>query len=494
MKITPRGGLMDNDIQVTVTNAASNGMNDGAGLAPPAPDFGPEAAAVTDQGTNEYYQDKIKDHMNRIAQSKDFIEKEYNMMENQADKEEDIKYESYQDRARDLMEKRRTNKGEMDRSEDTSLLDEAFTKKYRSLVARANYIVPERPDIGFSVKEIARAMANPTQEDWEQLCRLARYLVGRPRLRINFRFQPEPEYIQACSDSDWAGCRKTRRSTSGGIVLYGSHLIRAYSRTQATVALSSAEAELYATVRASAEYIGIASMLKDFGVTKKGYLLGDASAALGIIRRRGIGKMRHIDTSYLWVQERAANKDIMYDKISGKDNPADGQTKHVSKELIDQYAEYCDYEFPKEKNEFGYTIDNQGDAESKNMDYIGGNTKVHINFSNEVVHAFDSHVERHLCELANQSGISGMKIWSRHDLGTCTYRSTNKTGPHWQQVHGRVTVRCCNGKVLDSILLEDLTANMEHGKLPCGKADTVTYLLYSDTTWRTGRRAKFEGA
>ena len=48
------------------------------------------------------------------------------------------------------------------------------------------------------------------------------------------------------SDSDWAGCRTTGKSTSGGLVMVGRHLIKSWSRTEDSVTLSSAEAELVA--------------------------------------------------------------------------------------------------------------------------------------------------------------------------------------------------------------------------------------------------------
>ena len=68
--------------------------------------------------------------------------------------------------------------------------------------------------------------------------------------------------------------------------MLGSHYLKGWSKTQATRALSSAEAELYATVKASAEIIGMISIYRDFGITIKGSVLGHANAALGIIRRK----------------------------------------------------------------------------------------------------------------------------------------------------------------------------------------------------------------
>ena len=63
--------------------------------------------------------------------------------------------------------------------------------------------------------------------------------------------------MTACTDSDWAGCICTARSTSGGVVTIGEHAIKTYCRQQKAIALSSAEAELYAMVAASAEALAV---------------------------------------------------------------------------------------------------------------------------------------------------------------------------------------------------------------------------------------------
>ena len=108
-------------------------------------------------------------------------------------------------------------------------------------------------------------------------------------------------------------------------------MLKMWSRTQATVALSSAEAELYGTVKASAESLGILSLMKDLGRGGlQAQVFGDASAALGIIARQGLGKVRHLNTAYLWVQEKAAEKEIKYNKVPGQDNVADLFTKPLS--------------------------------------------------------------------------------------------------------------------------------------------------------------------
>ena len=140
-------------------------------------------------------------------------------------------------------------------------------------------------------------MSKPTNRDWQKLKRLGRYLVGRPRLVICYDWQAPMTRLTANSDSDWAGDKKSRKSTSGGIVRIGTHFIKSWSKNQSVIALSSAEAELYAIIKTASETLGIMSLLWDWHVPMSADLLADASAALGIIGRTGLGKMRHIDTS-----------------------------------------------------------------------------------------------------------------------------------------------------------------------------------------------------
>merc|ERR1711884_1002026 len=92
-------------------------------------------------------------------------------------------------------------------------LDEQRHAIYRAITARANYLSPDRPDIAFAVKELARAMSSPTAGDWCRLKRLARYLKGKPRTVKRFRWQTELSRLSIYTDADWAGDKATRKST-----------------------------------------------------------------------------------------------------------------------------------------------------------------------------------------------------------------------------------------------------------------------------------------
>ena len=120
----------------------------------------------------------------------------------------------------------------------------------------------DRIDVRYATKESSRHMSSPGELHMNSLGRVGRYLVGRPRLILHYRWQSMPSRLTTYTDSDWAGFPTTAKSTSGGIVCIGGHTVKSYSRQQRTVALSSAEAELHGMVAASAESIGIIGLLR----------------------------------------------------------------------------------------------------------------------------------------------------------------------------------------------------------------------------------------
>ena len=120
-------------------------------------------------------------------------------------------------------------------------------------------------DLGFASKELAKRMARPRIGDEMGLKRVIRYLLGRPRCVYRYNWQPVPEALKIFTDSDWAGDVESRKSTSGGVVMIGDHLIGHWSRTQATIALSSDEAELNASVKGASEGLGRRQLAQEVG-------------------------------------------------------------------------------------------------------------------------------------------------------------------------------------------------------------------------------------
>ena len=100
------------------------------------------------------------------------------------------------------------------------------------------------------------------------------------------------------SDANWAGCKASRKSTSGGAVLLGSHCLKTWSKTQGTIAQSSAESELLGIVKAASEALGMASLAADFGIELWTRLHVDAeeSLPLGGVRvcaRHSASRVQH---------------------------------------------------------------------------------------------------------------------------------------------------------------------------------------------------------
>ena len=158
-----------------------------------------------------------------------------------------------------------------------------FTR-FRGQAARANYLGPDRPDMIYAAKEVCRGMSCPTDLHQAALKRMVRYLRSRPRLVFKFDYQ-QADHIDTYADTDWAGCPRSRRSTSGGCIMVGTHLLKCWSSTQAGAAMSSGEAEFYGAVKGA-----MRALYGDIGYDLLLRLRTNSSAAVGICSRQGLGK------------------------------------------------------------------------------------------------------------------------------------------------------------------------------------------------------------
>ena len=203
---------------------------------------------------------------------------------------------------------------------------------FRSQAARLNYLALDRSDIQFATKTVCGKMSTPTVGGEEQMKKATRYLVGAKRLIWEMRGDGgDEEVIEAYVDSDWAGKLADRKSTSGGALVVGGGCVKTWSRTQKSRALSSAEAEYYALVSGAAEALGLQALALDLGWRLRVRLWSDAKGARGIASRRGLGKTRHIELRYLWLQQAMKRGRLEVCKIDGKMNPVDHLTKPLSR-------------------------------------------------------------------------------------------------------------------------------------------------------------------
>ncbi|CAK0838042.1 unnamed protein product, partial [Prorocentrum cordatum] len=212
-------------------------------------------------------------------------------------------------------------------------LNEHEAAEYRSACMRLGYLALDRPEVQFTAKECARGMQKPTERHLRLLKRAGRFLIGAPRAIWKWGRQRAPTVMDIYSDTDWAGCPITRRSTSSVAIKHGQHLIVTASTTQIPISMSSGEAEFYGCVRAASRAIGMQSLCQGLGRDVSLRIWSDSAAALGIMQRRGCGKVRHLETPALRVQKALKDGRFQLAKVPGKSNPAD-----LGAKFLDQAA------------------------------------------------------------------------------------------------------------------------------------------------------------
>jgi hypothetical protein len=219
--------------------------------------------------------------------------------------------------------------------ENSRLLDSNDTVDFRSACMRLGFLAQDRPDCQYPSKEAARGMSSPTVRHWEILKRCVRYLISHPECQYVFVRQHWPRELTMYSDTDWAGCPLTRRSTSGTMAFLAKHLGYSQSSTQIPISTSSGEAEFYGCVKCASRGLGLRQNCTDLGLTLISglpinlRLYTDSSSAMGTASKRGMGKIRHLEIGSLWLQQAVNDRKLVISKIDGKKNPPDILTKFV---------------------------------------------------------------------------------------------------------------------------------------------------------------------
>ena len=121
--------------------------------------------------------------------------------------------------------------------------------------------------------------------------------------------------------------------------------MKGWSKTVGTICLSSGESELAATVKGATEGLGIQAGLKDLGYPVDITLQSDATAAIGMVTRQGLGRVRHIAVADLWIQQRIRRGHLKIGKVPGKENPSDLLTKVLSADHAGYLMKKVGYEF-----------------------------------------------------------------------------------------------------------------------------------------------------
>ena len=193
------------------------------------------------------------------------------------------------------------------------------------------------------MKSLAQGMKNPTVAHMNDLKRLGRYLLYRPNLKLRYKQQKLSDHIRISVDSDHATDRTTRKSTTGMVMRLGQHAVRSSSNLQSAIGLNVSEAEFYALVQGSAHGLGMQAFLRDLGLSVNIIVESDSNSAKSFASRKGLGKQRHVQTRFLWIQERIALGHFQIRKVGTEDNVSDILTKSMPAKTLEKHLATLGY-------------------------------------------------------------------------------------------------------------------------------------------------------
>ena len=221
---------------------------------------------------------------------------------------------------------------------------------YANLIGALMYAaIGTRPDIAFAVGALSRFLSNPGRRHWAEAKHVLSYLKGTSNYAIRYitdttpignvfgysrgiGMRPTDGAIEGFSDSDWAGCVDTRRSTSGFVWIMGGGAICWRSKLQSIVTLSSTEAEYVGATPAVQEVIWLRDLLRELEIIDDSPSLLNMDNRGAVSLTRGAGdsnRMKHIDIRYHFIRTHVECKRINTQYLPTDEMTADILTKNL---------------------------------------------------------------------------------------------------------------------------------------------------------------------
>ena len=212
---------------------------------------------------------------------------------------------------------------------------------YRELLGSLMYIMLCcRPDLCYSIGFLGRYQQNPTDEHWQALKRLLRYLKGTKDMKLKYKCQINSERLIGYADADWASDITDRKSVSGFVFFAYGCPISWSSKKQVTVATSSSEAEYVAMSAATTEAIWLRGLLTDLGehLDSPIKIFEDNRGCIGMATNLECKRSKHIDIKHHFIRDAIAKRRIELVHISSKKQLADIFTKSLD---VSQFKFIC---------------------------------------------------------------------------------------------------------------------------------------------------------
>ncbi|OLP74235.1 Retrovirus-related Pol polyprotein from transposon TNT 1-94 [Symbiodinium microadriaticum] len=228
---------------------------------------------------------------------------------------------------------------------------------YRTMLGKVLYMSNERPDAQAVIQNLSSRAAKPTAKAMKLIKHLVGYLWGTQGYGVNLCLAPgksvmnfargkltpdEPiteHLVEGYSDSNFANDRTTRKSLSSGQIYIDQALMYSFVRGQKVVTLSSGEAELVALTQATSDEAILVHKAWVWTTQEEAKLVmrslrSDSSVARAIASRLGVGRVRHLQTSCLWIQQWVAAKTLRVAAVPTQFNPSDMGTKSLQQRRL----------------------------------------------------------------------------------------------------------------------------------------------------------------
>lgn len=190
-------------------------------------------------------------------------------------------------------------------------------------------MVCSRPDLSHALSVVSRYMANPGKEHWKAVQWIFRYLRGIANVCL--QFGKSRDGLVRYVDSDFAGDSDKRRSLTGYVFTIGGCAVSWKASLQATVALSTTEAEYMAISEACKEAVWLRGLFTELcGSASCTTIFCDSHSAIYLTKDQMFHeRTKHIDVRYHFIRGVIAEGDVKVSKINTHDNPTDMMTKQV---------------------------------------------------------------------------------------------------------------------------------------------------------------------
>jgi transposase InsO family protein len=194
-----------------------------------------------------------------------------------------------------------------------------------------------RPDISFAVNKLSQHLRDPSEAHWQAAVRILNYLVSTKNLRLRLGGKLN---CSGFSDSDWAEDRDDRKSTSAYTYRIGDGAISWKSRKQATVSLSSTEAEYKALSDSCKEGLWLRNVLTELCLRPNTAIpihVDNEGAEALAKNPEHHARTKHIHARYHFIRECVQLREVELLHVSTKDMLADMLTKPLSRVLLEKH-------------------------------------------------------------------------------------------------------------------------------------------------------------